>query len=320
MTKLPETTRSNQVFFDHGHGSDKLKDVVNPAIIYLASLGSTESQKTMKRVLNQVSRACGYKDYLEVPWVLLTRADVFVILEKLTRLNLSPSSRNACLSAIKGVAREARLSSQMDGDTYQSIKLVKQAKFTRTPKGRLLPTSEIQELLDMLLMQQGVSGVRDAALLGLMYGCGPRRSELASINCQDWDKKNETIRVVGKGDKERILELPVRTSELLQLWVDERGDQDGPLFNRIDRWNNISEAGMTHQGVYYVVNKRVAQAGLDKASPHDLRRTFITYLLDAEVDIAVVSNMAGHTNINTTKIYDLSKQARNKKAAQTIKF
>ncbi|WP_339674232.1 tyrosine-type recombinase/integrase [Dasania marina] len=320
MTTLPDTTRANQVFFDHGYGSDKLKNVANPAIIYLASLGSTESQKTMRRVLNQVSRASGYKDYLEVPWVLLTRAGVFVILEKLTRLNLSPASRNACLSAIKGVAREARLSSQMDGDTYQSIKLVKQAKFTRTPKGRLLPTSEIQALLDMLLMQQGVSGVRDAALLGLMYGCGPRRSELASIKIQDWDKKNESIRVVGKGNKERILELPNRTLELLHLWIEERGEQDGPLFNRIDRWNNINETGLSHQGVYYVVNKRVAQAGLDKASPHDLRRTFITYLLDAEVDIAVVSNMAGHTNINTTKIYDLSKQARNKKAAQKISF
>ena len=74
------------------------------------------------------------------------------------------------------------------------------------------------------------------------------------------------------------------------------------------------------ESAYAIVNRRVAQAGMQKASPHDLRRSFITYLLDCDVDIGTVADMAGHADVNTTRIYDRRQKKRNKKAAEKIKF
>jgi hypothetical protein len=77
---------------------------------------------------------------------------------------------------------------------------------------------------------------------------------------------------------------------------------------------------LSDRSAYAIVNRRVEQAGLIKASPHDLRRSFITYLLDCDVDIGTVADMAGHADVNTTRIYDRRQKKRNIKAAGKINF
>jgi site-specific recombinase XerD len=306
--------------FDHGTSADEFARGTNAAVLYLAALQSPKSQQTMRRVLNQVAKMTGQKDLYAVDWSLLRRESVFRILQTLIHEGRSESTRNLYLAAIKGVAKEAYLSKQLSSDDYERIRLVKSVSVHRLPKGRDLALKEIGELMDHCLCQDGPAGVRDAAILALLFGCGPRRSELVSIDIGGVNLGRGEIRVVGKGAKERQLELPSRTKETLEFWLRERGDHDGPLFVRIDRWGNLGNQRLTDRAVYNIVKKRVAQAGIGAASPHDLRRSFITYLLNEGVDIGTVASMAGHSDINTTRIYARQQEGRNKEAARKIDF
>ena len=89
----------------------------------------------------------------------------------------------------------------------------------------------------------------------------------------------------------------------------------------MNRWNQVAEdRRLTARGVYDIVTRRVKQAGLDKASPHDLRRSFLTYLLDNGEDLAPAADMAGHASADTTRRYLRHQKRRNRAAADNIDF
>ena len=98
--------------------------------------------------------------------------------------------------------------------------------------------------------------------------------------------------------------MPPRTIDLVKTCLEESGLRFGPLFRPVNRWNQVAEdRRLTSRGVYDIVTRRVKQAGLDKASPHELRRSFLTYLLDNGEDIATAADMAGHARADTTRRY-----------------
>ncbi|HMN12399.1 MAG TPA: tyrosine-type recombinase/integrase, partial [Bellilinea sp.] len=108
-----------------------------------------------------------------------------------------------------------------------------------------------------------------------------------------------------KRNKTRI--VPVEDSgarDALSDWLYLRGDQPGSLFVRILKGGRMTQEGLTDQGIYTVLNKRGAQAGTARFTPHDLRRTFAGDLLDAGADIATVQKLMGHSSANTTAGYD----------------
>ena len=163
--------------------------------------------------------------------------------------------------------------------------------------------------------------MRDAALLGILFGCGPRRAEVVTIDINKTNFSDRSIKVIGKGNKERELEMPPRTIDLVKTWLEESGLQFGPLFRPVNRWNQVAEdRRLTARGVYDIVIRRVKQAGLDKASPHDLRRSFLTYLLDNGEDLATAADMAGHASADTTRRYLRHQKRRNRAAADNIDF
>ena len=304
---------------EHGYGFDNARHC-DPANLYILSLTSRESRNTMRRVLNQIALMSDYPGIAAVPWTDITRQGVFNLLGSLSAKGRSPATRNLYLSALKGVCREAFLAKQMTADEYQMIRQVKSVKSRALPRGRALEASEISRLMDHCLTVEGPAGVRDAALLAIFFGCGPRRAEIVKIDTGHIDAAEGTIVVIGKGDKHRELIMPGRTAEILEQWMAKRGAWEGPLFVGINRWRHIGARRLSDRAAYAIVNRRVAQAGMQKASPHDLRRSFITYLLDCDVDIGTVADMAGHADVNTTRIYDRRQKKRNKKAAEKIKF
>ncbi len=98
-------------------------------------------------------------------------------------------------------------------------------------------------------------------------------------------------------------------------WLTLRGEAPGPLFWPIDKGGNLHPRRMTAQAIYNLLQKRAEEAGVKTFSPHDLRRTFVSNLLDAGADIATVARMAGHANLQTTMRYDRRPEEAKRRAA-----
>lgn len=140
---------------------------------------------------------------------------------------------------------------------------------------------------------------RIKAIFELLYGCAFRVSELCSLNIGSLDMNNSSVRVLGKGSKTRIVPLGSKSKKVIQEYLDtlENLDYNHPLFltneKRIDRFE-----------VYYLVKKYIAKVSdIDKKSPHILRHSAATHMLDNEADLMAVKEILGHENLSTTQIY-----------------
>ena len=150
---------------------------------------------------------------------------------------------------------------------------------------------------------------RDAAILELFYSSGLRLSELAALDVRDLDPYNETVRVLGKGSKERIVPVGEPALEAIQQYRSRAGVQAGPLFlSKLRKRLGVS-------AIWSMVKKylRLAQIPVP-ASPHKLRHSFATHLLDAGADLRSVQTLLGHASLSTTQIYTHVTTERLKKA------
>jgi len=128
-----------------------------------------------------------------------------------------------------------------------------------------------------------------------------------------------SIRLTGKGHKERVVYLDNSAAMALRDWLAIRGAQPGALFSRgLKGGRVLAGAPMTPQAIHDVIVRRAQQAGVAHVSPHDLRRSFVSDMLDAGVDIATVAAMAGHASVNTTARYDRRGEAAKKRAEGSL--
>jgi site-specific recombinase XerD len=187
------------------------------------------------------------------------------------------------------------------------------------PRGRALSPGELRALFHVCAQDGTAAGARDAALLAVLYGSGLRRSESVALDVKDyeWETGALTVRS-GKGNKARVGYASRGARAALEKWVLVRGDGEGPLLVPVLKSGRIVYRRMTDQAVLAVLLKRARQAGVKHFSPHDLRRSFISDLLDAGADISTVQKMAGHANVTTTTRYDRRGEAAKQKAAELL--
>lgn len=293
----------------------------NPAAAYLISLTSKRSRSTMASFLGVVARMLGYQGVADFPWNTLQRFHVQAVIELLVSENKAPATINTYLSAIKGVAFEAWVMKQMDIDTYQQIKHVRSVKGYRIPKGRALSRGEIKALFTVCQQDRTAKGLRDAAIISVLLGCGLRRSEVVALDVDDINMHDMALKVVGKGNKERLSYMPENTFDRIERWKDEvRGDEPGPLFTRIRRFDDVTTDRLADQSIQYILDTRRTEAGIDKCTPHDLRRTFASEMLNNAEDIITVKDAMGHASITTTEQYDHRGAERLKQASQRLKI
>ncbi|NPV04971.1 MAG: tyrosine recombinase XerC [Syntrophaceae bacterium] len=169
-----------------------------------------------------------------------------------------------------------------------------------------LPVEEMFSLLD-LPFPDDVDGARDRAMLELFYSSGIRVSELTGLNLGDLDMQQGLIKVRGKGRKERIVPVGGQALRSLERYLAKRGERartaraaeaDPPLF--------LSRSGtrITPRSVARVIDRCVTQSGISKkVSPHTLRHSFATHLLDAGADLRAIQEMLGHESLSTTQKY-----------------
>ena len=163
------------------------------------------------------------------------------------------------------------------------------------------------------------AGIRDGALIAVLYGAGLRRSEIVRFDLNNYNLETGELVIRGaKGRKDRLGYATNGSADALRDWLLVRGDDPGPLFVNINKGGKITIHRMTDQAVLHILRKRGAQAGVASFSPQDLRRSFISDLLDAGADISTAQRLAGHANVTTTARYDRRGEAAKKKAAELL--
>lgn len=177
------------------------------------------------------------------------------------------------------------------------------ARALRAPKREqrlphLVDTDGIERLLDA--PDDTPLGRRDRALLEVMYSAGLRVSELVSLNVADVDLEAGTVKVIGKGNRERLAPIGKHAIAALRACI---GDREGPVFT------NYKGGRLSTRGVQKMLDKYTAQIGLE-ATPHSLRHSAATHLLDNGADIRMIQEFLGHLSITSTQIYASVSKAR----------
>lgn len=161
--------------------------------------------------------------------------------------------------------------------------------------------------------------MRDAAIITLMYSCGLRRSEVASLTRDSYEPSRGELELRGKGNKERMVYPFGGAAAALADWLVVRGDREGPLFLSIRRGDHLTSSGLTDSAIYKLLRKRNAEAGIsERLTPHDLRRSFATELFRAKVPGSTVQRMMGHSNLSTTARYDMSGAEAEREASREL--
>jgi len=230
-----------------------------------------------------------------------------------------PAMANKVLAALRGVLKECWRLGYMTAEDYRRAADIPTIKSLTLPRGRALSSGEITALMAACGRDSSSAGIRDAALIGVLYGAGLRRSEAVGLDISDYSIETGELTVRGgKGRKDRLGYATNGSAEALADWLGVRGSVPGPLFCNVNKGGRITIHRLTDQAVLHILRKRAEEAGVASFSPHDLRRSFISDLLDAGVDIATTQKLAGHSNVQTTARYDRRGEAAKRKAAELL--
>lgn len=182
------------------------------------------------------------------------------------------------------------------------------AKALRTPRaGRKLPhflsTEQVVTLLESPPVQEDL-GLRDRAILETLYSAGLRVAELVGLNLGDWNRDADVLRVLGKGRKERIAPIGRHASTALQNWLTARQHLAIKPGHEAAIFLNKNGTRITTRSIGRMLEKYLKVTGLDRVTtPHTLRHTFATHLLDGGADLRSVQELLGHKSLTTTQIY-----------------
>ncbi len=287
----------------------------NAAGVYLAGLskGSRPAMEGALNVIAQIVTGDETAGCLSLPWYALRFQHTAAIRAELQE-RYSYATVNKMLSALRGVLKAAWNLGQVTAEDYHRAASVENVKGETIPAGRSIPVGELTALLNTC--GQDVTGIRDAAVISILYSCGLRRAELVNLTLADYDRVESKLRVKGKRNKERLVPVVNGAANALGDWLAVRGDESGPLF--FGAGNRNRGRKLTTQAVYKMLRTRAEQAGISELSPHDFRRTFVGDLLDAGADIVTVQKLAGHANVETTARYDRRDEKAKQRAAELL--
>ena len=291
----------------------------HPVAVYLARL-APGSRRTMRQALDVIAGLLtdGRADAITLPWAQLRYQHTQAVRSRLAD-RYRPATVNKLLAAVRGVLTEAwRLGLMPADDYHRAVDLRGIASYT-LPRGRALSAGEIRALFVACAGDRSPAGARDAAMLALLYGAGMRRQEVVRLDVTDFDVESGAVTIqAGKGRKDRIAYTSNGSLSALRTWLAVRGPEPGPLFIPVLKGGRQVLRPLIPHAIYKMVQKRAHQAGVKAFSPHDLRRTFVSDLLDAGADLATVQGLAGHAGIATTAKYDRRGEAAKRRAVELL--
>ncbi|QSQ95118.1 site-specific tyrosine recombinase XerD [Acinetobacter indicus] len=231
--------------------------------------------------------------------------DISDVLIELTKQQKSPRSIARCLSALRAFYKFLR---------EQKLRADNPVAAHKTPKlGRALPKDLSEADVEALIQAPDVNtalGLRDRAMFEVLYACGLRVSELLNLRLELINLKQGYLRIVGKGNKERLVPLGQVACEWVEHYLQKARPQ---LYKTSTDYLFLTQHGgiMSRQNFWYAIKRYALQAGIQaELSPHTLRHAFATHLLNHGADLRVVQMLLGHSDLSTTQIYTHVAQIR----------
>ena len=220
--------------------------------------------------------------------------------QHLHKAGISPRSMARMISGVRSFYRYLQIDGYLGQDPTELLET------PRLPKHlpEVLTLDEVERILDAIDLST-VEGQRDRCLIELLYSCGLRVSEVCALRLSDLFFDEGFVRVIGKGDKQRVVPISPRAVHEIHNWLDARADiavkpeDEDVLFVSARRGLRLSRVTVFHN-----IKLHVAAAGIEKSvSPHTFRHTFATHLLEGGASLPAIQAMLGHEDIGTTEIY-----------------
>lgn len=237
-----------------------------------------------------------FKKYLEENKINFLKVD-YAIIRKfynyMDNLGFSKSTISRKVSSLRSFYKYLARNNYI---SYNPFSLTKGPK-----KDKLLPKflyyNELEELFNVCKLDN-LYGIRDRLILEMLYATGMRVGELESVKINDINFYDNSIKILGKGNKERIVYFGEYAREILDLYLSKRKDRCKYLF--INNHGNK----LTSRGISYILNKIIDKTSLNtKISPHMIRHTFATHMLNEGCDLLTVQELLGHESLRATQVY-----------------
>ena len=229
-------------------------------------------------------------------WNKVQDLDLRQFVNKERREGLSPRSLQRLLSCSRSFFKYLSADNQFKNSPINYIKSPKSS--------HLLPKAMDADMINKLLnyKAEGWIGVRDKAILELFYSSGIRLAELCNIDLEDLSLKERTCRILGKGNKTRIVPVGIKALQAIKTWLNYRNEKNyrnpsNALFL------NIKGQRLGKRSVQLRIKKISRNRGLPDINPHMLRHSFASHILESSGDLRAVQEMLGHSDIATTQIY-----------------
>ena len=236
------------------------------------------------------------KDFLYI----ITYLDIRQYLAFLQSRGINRSTQARKLTAIRSFFKYLKRNKYIANNPSETISSPKKTKKIPT----ILSEGEITKLLDQIFITEDPLTIRDKAIFELLYSSGLRVSELVSLKIEDINSNYQLVKIMGKGNKERIVPFGDKAWETIEKYLSSsrhllvKKGEVGVLFL------NHQGKKLTTRGIRFIIDKYVTKAALSiKISPHVFRHSFATHLLDNGADLRVVQELLGHANLSTTQIY-----------------
>jgi integrase/recombinase XerC len=247
--------------------------------------------------LAEFERFCSGGDSVGASVSDMDRRRIRSYLADLSRRKLGRNSLLRKVSSLRSFGRYLLEEEDIEKDPFLNVPIPKKEK--RLPQ--FLTESEMEKLLTQAAKGEKWMQLRDRAILELLYSSGLRRSELAGLSENDLDYMSGVVRVFGKGGRERAVPVGDTALKALRAYVRARpsSKKKGDFL-----WMNAQGGPLTDAGVALIVRRCVRAAGLHKTiSPHAIRHSFATQLLDAGCDLRSLQEMLGHKSLSSTQVY-----------------
>jgi len=258
------------------------------------------SEQTVRAYKDDLQKFSIYIEQEELDYLNLDNSCARRFISNLSSSGLSKSSLNRIMSTMKGYYRFLVLQKDTEVNPFEGLRSLK--------KNRDLPDYMFEKEIELILGLTGTGffGIRDRFILELLYSTGCRVTEVATISVSDIDFKDRSIRVSGKGGKERIVYLGSSAESSLVEYLPLRNiradKEDLDALNALIL--NHRGRRITQRGIALIVEKYVRKSGITKKiSPHSFRHSFATHLIDHGADIRIVQEMLGHESLSTTDLH-----------------
>jgi integrase/recombinase XerD len=260
------------------------------------------SEKSVEAYLRDVTKLIQFLNYKQLS---ITPEEIQLetlreFLRWVSELGLTPTSQARILSGIKAFYKYLLLEDLIKTSPADLLEAPKTAR--KLPD--VLDTEEIDRMIAAIDLSKP-EGMRNKAILETMFSCGLRVSETVNLNLSDISYADEFVRVIGKGDKERLVPIGRVALDAIRWYAEhvrvhinvKAGSNDIVFLN--NRGNRLSRVM-----IFYIIKELASRAGINKKiSPHTFRHSFATALVEAGADLRAVQQMLGHESITTTEIY-----------------